>query len=192
MGRVSILLSQILVLALVAGACSDDDGSPQIASLEADTADTSEEVETDDVDPLVEAEAAMLDFAQCLREQGFDVGDPTVDADGNVQLPPIEFSSEVVGEDLEEGMAEMNERMASCEEHLAGVVMTDDPGGASGVEDTLLEYAQCMRSNGYDMPDPDLSSGGGMIDLGSAEGEDFESADAACQHLLADLGISES
>jgi hypothetical protein len=192
MKRASLLLGLILALALVAGACSDDGESSQIASLETDTADTSNDAETDNVDPLVETEAAMLDFAQCLREQGFDVGDPTVDADGNVQLPPIEFTSEVTGDDPEEGMADINERMASCEEHLEGVVMTGDSSGASGLEDTLLEYTRCMRANGYDMPDPDLSSGGGMIDLGSGEGEEFEAADAECRHLLADLGISES
>jgi hypothetical protein len=192
MKRTSILFILILALALVAGACSDDGESSQVASLETDTADTSNQAETDDVDPLVETEAAMLDFAQCLREQGFDVGDPTVDADGNVQLPPIEITSEVSGDDPEEGMADINERMASCEEHLEGVVMTGDSSGASGFEDTLLEYTQCMRANGYDMPDPDLSSGGGMIDLGSGEGEEFEAADAECRHLLVDLGISES
>ncbi|MEA2010252.1 MAG: hypothetical protein U9N78_06070 [Actinomycetota bacterium] len=192
MKRTSILFTLILALALVAGACSDNGESSQIASLETDTADTSNEAETDDVDPLVETEAAMLDFAQCLREQGFEVGDPTVDADGNVQLPPIEFTSEVSGGDPEEGMADINKAMTSCEEHLEGVVMTGNSSSASGFEDTLLEYTQCMRANGYDMPDPDLSGGGGMIDLGSGEGEEFEAADAECRHLLADLGISES
>ena len=192
MRRISILLSLILALALVAAACSNDVESSQVASLEADTADTSEEAGSDDVDPLADTEAAMLNFAQCLREQGFEVGDPTVDADGNVQLPPIEFSSEVSGDDPEEGMADLNERMASCEEHLDGVVMTGDSDGASGFEDTLLEYAQCMRENGYDMSDPDLSSGGGMIDLGDMNDEEFQAADTECRHLLADLGISES
>ena len=191
MKRTTILRTTILVLALVAGACSDADESPQVATLETNTADVSKGAGTDDVDPLAETEAAMLEFAQCLREQGFEVGDPTVDADGNVQLPPIEFTSEVTGDDPEEGLAELNERIASCEEHLEGVVMTGDSSDASAFEDTLLEYTQCMRENGYDMPDPDLSSGGGIIDLGSGEGKEFEDADTACHHLLDDLGISE-
>ncbi len=187
-----LLVGLILVVALVASACSGDDGSSEVASLNTDEAGISEEAETLDGDPLAETETAMLAFAQCLRDQGFDVGDPTIDADGNVQPLPIKIESEVSGENPEEGLADLNERMASCEEHLEGVVMTGDPGGTSGIEDTLLEYTQCMRSNGYDMPDPDLSSGGGMIDLGSGEGEDFEAADAECRHLLSDLGISES
>ena len=102
------------------------------------------------------------------------------------------WASTVSGDDPEEGIADLNERMASCEDHLEGVVMTGDSSGASGFEDTLLEYTQCMRANGYDMPDPDLSSGSGMIDLGSGEGDEFEAADAECRHLLAALGISES
>lgn len=192
MRRPYFLLGLILALSLVAGACSDDGGLVQVASLESDTADTAEETEPNGGDLLAEAEIAMLAFAQCLREEGFDVGDPTVDADGNVQLPPIKMTTEVAGTDPEEGLADLNERMASCEEHLEGVVMTGPSGNASGFEDTLLEYTQCMRSNGYDMPDPDVSGNGGMIDLGSGEGEDFEAADAECRHLLSKLGISES
>ena len=192
MRRTGILLSLVLALALVAGACSNDVESSQVASLETDTADTSEEAESDDVDPLASTEEAMIDFAQCLREQGFDVGDPTVDADGNLQLPPIKITSAVSGDDPEAGMADINERMASCEEHLEGVVMTGGSSNASGFEDTLLEYAQCMRANGYDMPDPDLSSGGGMIDLGDVDDDEFQAADTECRHLIADLGISES
>ncbi len=186
-----LLVGLIVVVALVAGACSDDGGSSEVASLTTDEAGISEEAEAGDIDPLAESEAAMLTFAQCLRDEGFDVGDPTIDADGNVQLPPIEFTSAVSGDDPEEGLADLNERMASCEEHLDGVVMTGDSEGASGFEDTLLEYTQCMRANGYDMPDPDLSSGGGIIDLGAIDDEGFEAADAECDHLLADLGLAE-
>ena len=186
-----LLVGLIVVVALVAGACSDDGGSSQVATLNTDEANISDEPGTGGVESLADTEAVMLAFAQCLRDEGFDVGDPTIDADGNVQLPPIEFSSEVSGDDPEEGLADLNERMASCEEHLDGVVMTGDSGGTSGIEDTLLEYTQCMRSNGYDMPDPDLSSGGGMIDLGAIDDEGFEAADAECNHLLADLGLAE-
>jgi hypothetical protein len=186
-----LLVGLIVVVALVAGACSDDGGSSQVATLNTDETNISDEPGTGGVESLADTEAVMLAFAQCLRDEGFDVGDPTIDADGNVQLPPIEFSSEVSGDDPEEGLADLNERMASCEEHLDGVVMTGDFGGTSGIEDTLLEYTQCMRSNGYDMPDPDLSSGGGMIDLGAIDDEGFEAADAECNHLLADLGLAE-
>jgi len=36
-------------------------------------------------------EAKVMAFAQCMRDEGFELKDPTVDADGNVQIPePIE------------------------------------------------------------------------------------------------------
>ena len=68
--------------------------------------------------------------------------------------------------------------------------MTGHAADTTGIEDTLLEYAQCMRSQGYDIPDPDFSSGNGIIDLGSADEEEFEAADAECRHLLSDLGLN--
>jgi hypothetical protein len=71
--------------------------------------------------------------------------------------------------------------------------MVATAGSGSPVElgDSLLAYTQCMREHGVDMPDPDLSSGGGMIDLGSADGDEFEAADNECRPLLANLGLIE-
>ena len=59
------------------------------------------------------------------------------------------------------------------------------------LEDSLLAYAQCMRSHGVDMPDPDLSSNGGVTDLGERDGEEFEAADKECRPILAELGLLE-
>ena len=58
------------------------------------------------------------------------------------------------------------------------------------MEDLLVEYAGCMRDNGVDMPDPDFSGGGGMIDLGIADPNDstFQAADEACRSILAGFG----
>ena len=62
------------------------------------------------------------------------------------------------------------------------------------LEDTLLEYAQCMRDNGdEDFPDPDIAaamddpeSAGpfGEIDTDSPE---FQAANEVCQDILAEL-----
>ena len=87
-------------------------------------------------------------------------------------------------------MSEFEDMIAPCEEHLEGVVSTFSSADTTEIEDMLLAYAECMRDNGVDMPDPDFSSGGGVIDLGAIGGEDFEAAEAACSPLLADLGFS--
>lgn len=179
----------ILALALVVGACSNGGDSQQVASIETAPEDITQEA---DSDPATESEAAMLAFTQCLRDQGIDVDDPTIDADGNMQLPPIKIEG-VAGTDPNEApdFAAFEELMAPCEEHLEGIVTTTGSGSPAELGDSLLAYAQCMRSHGIDMPDPDLSSGGGMIDLGTTDGEGFEAADKECRPLLADLGILE-
>lgn len=190
--RTTLLTSLILALALVAAACSDSGDSAEIASLEADSANTSDDDSAADVDPVAESEAAMLAFTQCLRDQGIDVDDPTMDADGNMQLPPINIEMPDVVADPDElpDMSEFEDMIAPCEEHLEGVVSTFSSADTTEIEDMLLAYAECMRENGVDMPDPDFSSGGGVIDLGAIGGEDFDAAEAACSSLLADLGFS--
>ena len=189
MRNVSILVL-MLVLALVAAACSNSDGSSNVASIDTGTADASEQLERD---PTEETETAMLAFTQCLRDQGIDVEDPTMDADGNMQLPPINLTSVVEGTDPEAPMPDIDAIISPCEEHLAGIVTTAGPGGMIDVEDMFLAYSECMRSNGVDLPDPDFSSNGGVIDLGSdgGDGATFEAADKECRHLLADLGIDQ-
>ena len=188
--RTKYLVGLILTLALVAGACTGDSDLPSIASLETDPPNPSAESATD-ADQAADSEAAMLAFTQCLRDQGIDVGDPTIDADGNLQLPPIEFETSDTVTDPDElpDMSEFEEMIAPCEEHLEGVVGSFSPGDTTEIEDMFLAYAECMRENGIDMPDPDFSSDGGVIDLGAIGGDNFEAADAACRPLLADLGI---
>ena len=188
--RTKYLVGLILTLALVAGACTGDSDLPSIASLETDPPNPSAESATD-ADQAADSEAAMLAFTQCLRDQGIDVGDPTIDADGNLQLPPIEFETSDTVTDPDEfpDMSEFEEMLAPCEEHLGGVVGSFSLGDTTEIEDMFLAYAECMRENGIDMPDPDFSSDGGVIDLGAIGGDEFEAADAACRPLLADLGI---
>lgn len=188
--RNSFLVSFVLVLALVAGACSESGDSTKIASLETDLVDTSED--EGDVDPIAESEAAMLAFTQCLRDQGIEVDDPTMDADGNMQLPPINIEMPDVVADPDElpDVTEFEDMIAPCEAHLEGIVATFSSADTTEIEDMLLAYAECMRENGVDMPDPDFSSGGGVIDLGAIGGDEFEAAEAVCSPLLADLGFS--
>jgi hypothetical protein len=61
-------------------------------------------------------------------------------------------------------------------------------GGSTDPEDAALEYAQCMRDHGVDMPDPEVQEGGEFgIDLTHPEGmseEEFAAAQAACDPIL--------
>ena len=116
-----------------------------------------------------------------------------MDADGSLQMPPIEVSGEA-DEDLEAAMAELDAGFAECEQHLAGITMgSPDPGADAAFRDALVEYAGCMRDQGIDMPDPDFSGEGGMmIELGPqnpGDAAEFEAAHQECQPILAGTGL---
>jgi hypothetical protein len=90
-----------------------------------------------------------------------------------------------------------------------GVATLDDPSatmspGASPAaskdpQEAMLAYAQCMRENGVDMPDPQVvddgdgqmgfSIGGPGNDSGGRQPskDEFEKADSACRHFLANM-----
>lgn len=64
-------------------------------------------------------------------------------------------------------------------------------------EDALLEFTECMRDHGVDLPDPEISSsgdGGGRVVVGGPGGgggpqdqKAFEEADEECRHIMEDV-----
>jgi hypothetical protein len=78
---------------------------------------------------------------------------------------------------------------------------TDDGGGGGSrpdeteFQDAMLEYAQCMRDHGIDMPDPEFDENGGATQVMGPDGdgtgpdgpsEEFEAADEECRVALED------
>ncbi len=60
-----------------------------------------------------------------------------------------------------------------------------DDGEELSPEDAMLEYAQCMREHGIDMPDPEFRGGGGSFPLpDNADSEEFEAAQEACKQYF--------
>jgi len=187
----------IFVIGMVATACGGDGGGGGVASLEA--ADTVEgdsgDVAGEPVVAEVDQEEAMLNFAACMRDNGVDIDDPTVDADGNVRFGGFRG----VTQDPESDRAALQAAMEVCQENLEGIALGRGGGDfdLTELQDTLVEYAACMRDNGYDMADPDLSNfgpGGGEPGQGGGGGPfgeidfddpDFISAQEVCQDILA-------
>ena len=176
----------ILTALFLLSACGESGADESVASLSSTTTSTTAAA-TDSADAN-EVESAVLAFTACLREAGVDVPDPTVDSEGNPRFSAPPDLSDVTPDQL-------NEALGSCREELnrvtIGVIGTD----LTGIEDTLLEYAQCMRQNGFDMPDPKLdldfgSEGGfegpfGQIDF---DDPDFVAADEQCASIVEELG----
>lgn len=189
MKRTPMLL--LLLLVLTAAACSGEDTTQGVASLEnidSIAAGTPE----DSVDQDADVEEAMLNFTQCLRDQGLDVSDPEIDADGNFGFRGIAGSVEEVDRN------EMREAFDACQSHLEGITLRGGGIDQTAIQDTLIEYAACMRDNGYDMEDPDLSAsgpgssdgdgppgqGGGPFGAIDPEDPDFVAANEICQEIF--------
>jgi hypothetical protein len=141
----SILLALLAAVALFIVACSED--SSDVASLEraGDTAKPTTTIEA--ADSVSDVEAAMMALTQCLRDEGFELKDPVVDSEGNVQKPePVEGTSM--------DMKELSAAWQVCEEHLEGVTFGKESVDVSEQVDQLVELATCMREKGFDVDDP--------------------------------------
>jgi hypothetical protein len=78
----------------------------------------------------------------------------------------------------------------------SGVASLTDPGASPDAsatptasidpEEAMLAYAECMRENGVDMPDPQISEGGGVaIGInGEVDSETLQAAQEACNDLM--------
>lgn len=197
------LMVLVFVIGLVATACGGNgDSSSGVASLDTgDAAATDNATSGEQAVDEVNQEQAMLDFAACMRSNGVEIEDPTVDADGNVQFGGFRGASTEDGEIDREAIRTARE---ACEEELEGVALGFGGRGdidITELQDTMVEYASCMRTNGYDMDDPDFSNlgpgaggdrepgeGGGPFGAIDQTDPDFISAQEVCQDVLGGFG----
>lgn len=188
----------LTVLALTAAACGSGEGADddEVATLETTTTVAQQSTTTTtSVDP----EEAAIALTECLRENGVELEDPTVDADGNVQF------GQFAGELDESGQPDIDDEtiraaLTACEDLIQDVELGFEIPDLTDLEDTFLEFAACMRENGFDMPDPDFSGGlfGGGQDGAPPAGPfgeidpndpDFQAAFEQCQDILSQLGF---
>lgn len=99
-----------------------------------------------EVEPLTDEEMLMA-FTQCMRDEGIELVDASVDAEGNVQRPTIAEGAQASREDFEEAME-------VCSKHLEGLTRSRERQDVSEQVDKLVELATCLREKGYDVEDP--------------------------------------
>ena len=187
----SPLAALVAASAMVLAACGGTGGSSSgVASLEDVVTTQAVETETDQVTGQEATEQAFLAFAQCMRDQGIDMADPTVDTDGNVIPARPNFASGSGTFDREA----MQSARDTCGDALEGIVLGFERRDDTEFQDQALAYAQCMRDNGVDMPDPDFSEGSGpgrgLFGGGDIDPTDptFQSANEACEDLAPGRG----
>ncbi len=186
---VALLLLALMLTPFVA-ACGNngDDDDPGVATLD-DSGDSSDE-ESDGADNTSDdgadegdIEEQMLEFAQCMRDNGVpDFPDPQVNDDGGIIMggPGGDGNMDLDREAVEQAMEE-------CEDlrpQGGGNFSEED---RQEMQDAALEHAQCMRDNGVpDFPDPQFSEGGASINLGDIDPESsvFKEAQEACEDVM--------
>ena len=126
---------------MVFTACTIGGEEPQgVVTIESTTATTV-------VDEETTFEEGVLEFAQCMREEGVNFPDPTFDIDGNPQFDNLEIENE----------EEFESAFENCEDILRNALPEQfdlDPEVEAALVDASLEFSQCMRDQGIDFPDP--------------------------------------
>lgn len=186
-GRMVVL---VVALGLMAAACSGSAESG-VASLEGSTTTTAA------ASTEIDTEQALFAFAACMRDNGIDIEDPTVDADGNVDFGAIRGPGPQ-GAEGEVDREALRAAREECSQFLEDAALGFRERDSTEFQDTLYEFAQCMRDNGVDMPDPDLSSfgpgarepGQGGGPFGDLDRDDpaFQAAFESCEEILAGFG----
>ncbi|HET6855945.1 MAG TPA: hypothetical protein VFH94_02470 [Streptomyces sp.] len=165
--RSAALASGFAALALFASACSggSDGGGDKDGDTSKDTGNSAGKASDD-----------AAKHRKCLRDNGMDVPDPKPGED--------ERGMTISGDGMSK--EKMEKAMKAC----AG---KGGPGAAGGKitqadKDKMLKLAQCMRKNGYNMPDPKFGGDGGSVSARQmpegAELKKFEKANKACGSII--------
>jgi hypothetical protein len=130
--------------------------------------------------PSTDPEQAMLDFAECMRNEGIDMPDP--EPGGGITMS----AGDRAGDNDPDALQQAQE---TCQPLLEASManIERDPEREAEMREQMLAFAECMREHGIDMPDPEFDENGGVaIQVGSADGDqgpdedEFEEASEAC------------
>jgi hypothetical protein len=132
------------MVGLMLVACASD--ANDVPSLNPDGAQWADPTAVVEADPL-DDEAKMMAFTQCMRDEGIDLVDARVDAEGNVQRPTL-------AEGVQISREEFGEAMAVCDKLLEGLTVGRERQDVTEVLDQRVALATCLREKGYDVDDP--------------------------------------
>lgn len=161
--RVALALAAGTTMLLSACGGSDTAETEPLPVLENvdEATDSSDDTPTADVPE----DEAVLEWAGCMRDNGVDIEDPTVDADGNIQLG-------APGGDFDPQSADFQSAAEACGPLLEGTTFGGANRGVDGLQEGLVAFTTCLRDEGLDVGDVDFSGGrpaGGAPEAGSDE-----------------------
>ena len=174
-----------IVLLVVACGGSDDASDPEgVASINGANSGG-------DASARIGFEEGLLEFTGCMRDEGIDLPDIQVNADGQ----PILSTALLEGIDTQS--ADFNAAFFACVGILAEaspVQIGSDPEMQAAVQDTLRDFSACMRENGvegFPDPAPGFDGSGSPYPLTALDTGDSDLDDAfeACGEHLSFPGI---
>lgn len=185
LGAALVLLS-VLALAACGGTAASEDA--EVASLGGSSTETETTTTTTTSD---DPQEILLDFTECMRDEGIDLPDPDFSGGGGGGGRIVIGPGGVDPDDPDFRAAQ-----EKCAPMLEGLNRNFDADDRQAFQDAALEFAKCMREHGIDMPDPDFSAGvpgrrgpGGAFRQGGIDPDDpdFQEAREACDEAFADL-----
>ena len=150
-GLRTLALATLLVPLVTA--CGGEETGDGVASLSDGGGAASEAAGSE---TAASAEEATLEWVGCMRDEGVDVPEPQVDAEGNMQ-----FRARAGGPGGGDGQRIDPEDLEDAQEVCGEPPMIGNlsPEDRAEFEDAALAFAQCMRDRGHDVPDPEVSDG---------------------------------
>ena len=147
------------VLLVAAVACSRSPGGAAVATAGAGASPAAT--------PSLSFLAQGIRYAQCLRQHGIPMPDPSVDANGGVHILGVDKQT------LDENV--FNSGLQACEPYKP----VTPPDLLADKLASQREYSRCMRAHGVeDFPDPDAD---GRLNLpAEITDPDYDGAKAAC------------
>lgn len=180
MRRTQILSSLTLVLALGLAACGTDDGDG-VATLSDDATATSD-ADGGTGDDSDDAEDQAKKFEECMADHGIDLDDHGIVA-GSGDGMHVEKRSRGGAKQDEPDPAEKEKFDAALKE--CGKYMPTEelsPQEEADLRENALAYVECLREQGFDVPDPKIEGGGISMGFdGEDGGPDFDPEDPAFQ-----------
>ena len=180
----SPLILAAVASALALGACGGSDGGGGSSGSKS---------------PQDKAFEGALKFSKCMRDHGVDMPDPQRVGTGGIKLS---------GGKINPNDPKTKAAQQACAKYMkVGGGQTVDPARRAQLQQAALDYARCMRAQGVDMPDPQISSDGGAtfkFQAGAKNGSSdsssgpkgpavnpdspkFKAADKVCHGKLGDL-----
>jgi hypothetical protein len=165
-GRRLLALASVGLIGLAACGGGGGDGSQKVATLGASDPSTStggggasgggSSSGTD----AQTRQKAFLAYAQCMRDNGVDMKDPTFDANGRPQFR--NGAGGFFGSQANRDDPVFQKAQQACRSKLQGLQgrFNLDPAQQAQLRKNLLAFAQCMRDHGVDMKDPTFDANG--------------------------------